>query len=111
MKDTELKKGWAMKVANYKKSGETNKSAWCRRNGVSIKSFGRWYRILEKESVAGSREIKSATQTGVFLPVISKANKVNDPIYIKIGRVTMSINENIKPEHLAEVLKVVTGIC
>ena len=111
MKQVELKNEWSKRIAEFKKSGEKNQSAWCRKNGISIKTFGRWYRSLEKENVATMSETKSDISTGIFLPVITKSDRVSAPIHIKIGRITLEVNENITPEHLTEVLKVVTILC
>ena len=111
MKHTELRKTWERRIADFKKSGEKNKSAWSRKKGISARAFCRWYRELENNDAAAARSAEADVAVGVFIPVVRKEIRTSSLIHIKIGCVTVEVNEDTTSEHLAEVLKVVSTLC
>ena len=111
MRHTELRQTWTKRIAAFKKSGEKNKSGWSRKTRISAKGFCRWYRKLENENVVAARSTGPEVAAGIFIPVMRKEVRTSSPLFIKIGRITMEVNEDTTSEHLAEVLKVVSALC
>ena len=107
MKSQKLREEWKERIADYQTSGEITQSAWCKKNGINIKTFGRWYRELRTENQIPGVKIESNMCKPVFLPVVASSKTESVPISIRIGDISVEVSRGFQSELLKEVLNVV----
>lgn len=108
---------WTQIINDWAQSG-MNKTAWCKANGISDKSFFYWQRILRNESyieATGSAVpavIPESTEKISFveikaedLPSQKKSDFIPDVI-IRSGNITLEISNSVSPA----LLKMLGGL-
>ena len=103
---------WLPIVQECRESGMTVRS-WCQQNNVDEKRFYYWQnklRVLASESIAVSNE-----QQSKFVPVTlpnSNPTYTNDfkpAMVLRIGQAAIELSNQVEPELLASVLKVLSN--
>jgi hypothetical protein len=103
MTKEQLKQEWQAKIARYEASGK-KQAVWCRENGVNLRNFNRWYNNLKNQASA-----TTSIQGWVPLQITEEAQ--HSLITLKIGKASIEVNEGFNASLLAEVVKVLGGIC
>ena len=97
------------KIINECLASGMNKTAWCRENGISVKSFFYWQRILRNEAYI-IEQVPAAAPTSEGTPVafveLKSLPSGSDPtlfqpdIIIRKGGVALEISNTASPELL-----------
>lgn len=101
---------WA-KIINDCLASGMNKTAWCKENGISDKSFFYWQRILRKDACLEQKQVPDVVKTQnessvAFVelkPTIN--NSTNTPVFrpdviIHSGSISLEVSNTASPELL-----------
>ena len=104
MTKEQIKQDWEAVIQQYETSEIKNQSEWCRKNGISLRNFNRWYNRFKKK--------QSPTPVAQsWLPVQITENSQGLALNLKIGKVTIEVKEGFQPSLLMEVVKTLGEIC
>ncbi len=94
MSQTELRKEWELRIAEYRASGLTQ-TKWCEENDLKIHQFHYWLRKIEKPQVSSPKWIPITMDEHV--------DDSKDSIQIRIGKASIEVKPGFDPSHLADV--------
>ncbi|MFC7063128.1 IS66 family insertion sequence element accessory protein TnpA [Halobacillus seohaensis] len=100
MSQTDKQGLWEDRLMHFQESGQTAKE-WCNNHHINIHTFRYW-----------KREIQVSADSAPSWVAVEVEEEASQPsIHISIGRATIETSEDVCPEHLANVLKVVQAVC
>lgn len=112
---------WLNAIHECRSSGLTNQ-AWCEQNNLSLKSYYYWIAKIRKlaiediprkdhmVSLAHTMSQTSSSSDEIFTELsvpVSRQSSSDTAAVIHIGDIMIDISENISPEFLMSILKVV----
>ncbi|WP_243293167.1 IS66 family insertion sequence element accessory protein TnpB [Bacillus sp. FJAT-47783] len=102
--NSELRKEWERRIADYKASGQTQ-AKWCESNDISIHQFKYWLKKIKDHH-------NTVKANNLWVPVVIEEPKtkqeVCESLQIKVGSVSIEVTPGFNPSLLAEVIKVLT---
>lgn len=104
MTKEQVKQNWQVVIHQYETSGIKNQSEWCRKNGISLRNFNRWYNKLKKQE-------SSTTVVQSWLPVQITEKSQGSSLTLRVGKITIEVKEGFQPSLLMEVVKALGEIC
>jgi len=111
MKDNnDINKLWQQRIADFKKSGMSQKD-WCKDNNVTNNQLQYW--LYRKKSLQKESSIPSNTSTE-WIPVdVSEEISIpkNDKLILKIGAVSIEIEPGYNKELLSDLISTLKSIC
>ena len=115
MKTNDLQELWEKRLSDYRSSGLTQKK-WCEQNNIGYGQFR--YRLYElakkKENRPDKKErFKKENTSTEWIEVQSEeiSNGEKADIMIRIGRVSVEVNNGVDVRTLTNVMKAIDGRC
>lgn len=101
-------RNWEEKVKDFKKSGLTQKQ-WCYDNGINLRTFNKWYRIIETKS---QNLIKSdLTEPQKWLPIKIEEDIAEKSLNVRVGNAVIEIKEGFNHKLLSELINLLEAKC
>lgn len=102
MSQTELRKEWELRIAEFRASGLTQ-TKWCEENDLKIHQFHYWLRKIEKPPDSSPKWIP--------ITMDEQVDDSKDSIQIRIGKAYIEVKPGFDPSHLADVVRTLGPIC
>lgn len=96
------KREWSALVAECRASGKTAKK-WCEERGIHYRRYVTWATKLNREEQQSPQQWADVT--------FAKDEQNTDEIKLRCGKWVICVGHGFSPALLAEVLKVVDGVC
>jgi hypothetical protein len=93
---------WQKRITDFRSSGEKNVSTWCAQQNISVNSMYHW---LKKEWQPG--DSVATSPKWVPVKVLEQEVTTSSPITVRIGAVTIEVNQGFSPKLLGEVLELI----
>ncbi|MFZ5946097.1 MAG: IS66 family insertion sequence element accessory protein TnpA [Bacillota bacterium] len=105
MRNTELRKEWETRVAEFKASGQSTME-WCASNNIKINQLRYWLRKLKSTDASS---VPSANQwLSVEISEVPSGN--GNTLTVKVGKAIIEIKSGFDPVLLADVVKTLAAI-
>ncbi len=104
MTKEQIRQNWQAVIHQYETSGIKNQSEWCRKNGISLRNFNRWYNRL--------KNIQSPTPVvQSWMPVQITEKSQGSSLNLRIGKITIEVKDGFQSSLLVQVVKALEEVC
>ena len=102
VKDIDEVKKW-QKIMEMQQASGVNKSAWCREQGINLKTFYYWQKKLGSISTEKPQNFVEA--------VITEPVSASSKIQLYVGNIRIDVFDGVNAELLAKTIRAINAAC